>query len=82
MSVVDCFIEDRGEAVDEFPSHRRSDRSHAPPATVAQHSACLERAPKLCCFLELVRLERDAEVSVNLVELALAEERQQVVGET
>ena len=82
MPVVDGLIEDRREAVDELADHRRPERPHASPATVAQHSAGLDRAPELCGFLELVRHERDAEVSIDLVELVLTEEGQQVVGET
>ena len=81
MSVVDGFIEDRGEAVDELADHRGPERPHASAASIAQHGAGLDRAAELCRLLELVRLERDAEFSVDLVKLVLAEEGQQVVGE-
>jgi hypothetical protein len=54
--------------------------ANSPPATVTQHGARLDRAPELCSFLELVRLEREAHVGVDLVEPVVAEERQQIVG--
>jgi hypothetical protein len=82
VPVVDGLVEDRREAGGELADHRRAERPDASPATVAQHGAGLNRAPKICGFLKLVRLERDAEVSVDLVQLVLAQERQQVVGET
>ena len=57
------------------------ERSHSPPAAVAQHGAGLDRSSELGGFLELVGLEGETEVGVDLVEAVLAEERQQVVGQ-
>ena len=81
VSVVDGLVEDRGEAGGELADHGGPEWSHSPPAAVSQHRAGLDRAPELRGLLELVGLEREAQVAVDLVEPVLAEERQQMVGQ-
>ena len=81
VPVLDGLVEDRGQAVDELADRRRAEWP-APPTPVPQFGAGVDRAPQLGGFPQLVGLERQAELGVDLVEAVLAEERQQVLGQS
>ncbi|HSZ13082.1 MAG TPA: hypothetical protein VK790_03500 [Solirubrobacteraceae bacterium] len=78
VAVLDRVVEDRGEPVEHFADRARRQRHHALLVPVAQIGARLDRLAQLARLLELVRLEREAEVGVDLIEPVVGEERQQM----
>jgi hypothetical protein len=81
VAVLDCIIEDRRQPVDQLPHRCRPERDGAPAAPVADVGARFDRLADLGCLAQLARLELTADVAVDLVERAVAEERQQVAAE-
>ena len=60
--VLDRVVEDRGERVDQLADRGRRQRPQATPVAVAQVGAGGERVADLGRLLELVALEREAEL--------------------
>ena len=78
VAVLDRVVEDRGELVDHLPDRARGQRHHGLLVLVAQLRPRRDRLAQLARLLELVRLEREAEVRVDLIEPVVGEERQQM----
>jgi hypothetical protein len=81
VTVLDRVAQDRRERVDQLADRGCSERHGAPAATVADVGTGVERDAQLVRLPKLAGLEREAEVRVDRVEPAVAEEGEQVVRE-
>ncbi|HEV3047077.1 MAG TPA: hypothetical protein VGY13_06905 [Solirubrobacteraceae bacterium] len=78
VAVLDRVVQDRRELVEHFADRACGQRHRGLALPVADLGAGRDRLAQLPRLLELVGLERQAQVGVDLVEAVVGEERQQM----
>jgi hypothetical protein len=76
VPVLDGIVEDSRKAIEHLAHRRRAERYRAPPATVANIGAGLDRLAQFLRLAQQVSLEGEAQIAVDLIEAKVTEERQ------